>query len=87
VSTDPSVIQAVEVAVEAAPENRALRLHLAELLVNGGRPADALAHCVKLLADVPDDAAVLRVAATAAVTRAQALLVSPVCACFHSCSS
>ncbi|HYO76777.1 MAG TPA: AAA family ATPase [Thermoanaerobaculia bacterium] len=64
--SDPSLIHAIEAAVEASPENRALRLHLAEMLADSGRPADALTHCARLLQDVPDDIAVLRVAATAA---------------------
>lgn len=65
-TTDPAVLQAVEAAVENAPDNRALRLHLAQLLFDAGRPADALPHCARLLQDVPDDLEVLRLAASAA---------------------
>ncbi len=65
-NVDPSVIQAIASAVEAAPENRALRLHLAELLVDANRAAEALPHCARLLQDVPDDLAVLRIATRAA---------------------
>jgi SpoVK/Ycf46/Vps4 family AAA+-type ATPase len=65
VSTDPSVIQALEAAVEAAPESRALRLHLAEMLVQNGRAADALAHCARVLKDAPNDAEAMRIIALA----------------------
>lgn len=60
------MLQAVEAAVESAPDNRALRMHLAQLLFDAGRPADALPHCARLLQDVPDDLQVLRLAASAA---------------------
>ena len=64
--TDPAVIAAIEAAVANAPGDRALRLHLARLLFDAGRPADALPHCARLLEDVPDDAPVLKLAASAA---------------------
>ncbi len=54
-TTDPAVLQAVEAAVENAPDDRALRFHLAQLLFDAGRPDDALPHCTHLLQDVPDD--------------------------------
>lgn len=62
--TDPSVIQAIEAALAAAPDNRALRLHLAQLLADAGRNDEALQHCNRLLEDAPADAEVLRLAAT-----------------------
>lgn len=65
-TTDPAVLTAVEAAVENAPGDRALRLHLAKLLFDAGRPADALPHCARLLQDVPDDVDVLKLAASAA---------------------
>lgn len=65
-TTDPAVLTAVEAAVENAPNDRALRLHLAQLLFDAGRPADALPHCARLLDAVPDDVEVLRLAASAA---------------------
>lgn len=65
-TTDPAVITALEAAVENAPRDRALRLHLAKLLFDAGRPADALPHCTLLLQDVPDDVDVLKLAAAAA---------------------
>ena len=65
-TTDPAVLTAVEAAVENAPGDRALRLHLAKLLFDAGRPAEALPHCARLLQDVPDDVEVLKLAASAA---------------------
>jgi len=65
-TTDPAVLSAVEAAVENAPADRALRFHLAKLLFDAGRPADALTHCERLLQDVPDDVEALKLAASAA---------------------
>lgn len=65
-STDPSVITALEQAVAAAPDNAALRKHLAGLLLDADRPADALQHCITLVAQAPDDAEALTLAARAA---------------------
>lgn len=65
-TTDPAVLTAVAAAVENAPADRALRFHLAKLLFDAGRPADALPHCARLLEDVPDDVDVLKLAASAA---------------------
>src|SRR3954466_13241774 len=39
-AVDPSVIAALEASVAAAPDNAALRLHLAGLLVEAGRASD-----------------------------------------------
>lgn len=52
--------------MENAPADRALRFHLAQLLFDAGRPADALPHCARLLQDVPDDVEVLKLAASVA---------------------
>lgn len=41
--------------MEHAPADRALRFHLAKLLLDAGRPGDALPHRARLLQDVPDD--------------------------------
>jgi len=64
---DPSVIQALESALAAAPENDALRLHLAELLVQAGRPDDALTHAVRIIGNNPADVSALRLGAAAAL--------------------
>jgi AAA+ superfamily predicted ATPase len=44
-SADPAVIGALEAAIAVSPNNVALRAHVAQLLVDSGRPSDALAHC------------------------------------------
>jgi len=64
-SIDPSVIAAIEAAVNAAPENAELRLHLATLLLGAGRAEEALDHCRKILAARPDHVGALEGAARA----------------------
>jgi SpoVK/Ycf46/Vps4 family AAA+-type ATPase len=63
---DPSVIAALEAALAAAPEADAVRVHLAELLVQAGRFDDALSHAVRVIGSNPGDVAALRVGSTAA---------------------
>src|SRR5579871_4225549 len=63
---DDSVIAALEGAVAAAPDNRALRLHLAGVLLQAGRAKAALNHCAAILATAPDDLAALELGARAA---------------------
>ncbi len=63
---DPSVIAALEAAVAAAPENAALRLHLAGLLLDAGRSADALTEAAAVLAREPANIEALGLAARAA---------------------
>lgn len=43
--TDDALLASLLAAVEARPEDVPLRLHVAGLLLQRGRPADALAHC------------------------------------------
>jgi SpoVK/Ycf46/Vps4 family AAA+-type ATPase len=59
---NPEVIQAIESAVSAAPNNPALRLHLAELLFDAGRPDEALAHVEVVLFAHPYDVLALDLA-------------------------
>jgi AAA+ superfamily predicted ATPase len=59
---NPEVIHAIESAVSAAPDNPALRFHLAELLLDAGRPEDALAHVEVVLHANPYDVAALGLA-------------------------
>jgi len=54
VSVDPSVIAALETAIARDPENAALRVHLASLLVMAGDPQRALEHAQAALANEPD---------------------------------
>jgi SpoVK/Ycf46/Vps4 family AAA+-type ATPase len=65
-AVDDSVIAAIETALAVAPENAALRRHLAQVLLDAGRAEAALEHCRALLARAPDDVATLEIAATAA---------------------
>src|SRR5687767_6260314 len=60
------VITTLSAAVEAAPDNVGLRLHLASLLVDEGRGADALPHLVSILGGTPDHLQALQLAARAA---------------------
>ncbi len=61
---DPTVIAAIEAAVAADESNVALRSHLAELLAEAGRHAEALGHAARVLQLEPGHAAALRVTAT-----------------------
>lgn len=63
---DPSVIAALSAAVSAAPENVALRLHLAGLLLEAARPAEALNEATAILSQEPAHLEALSVAARAA---------------------
>lgn len=53
---DPEVLRALEGAVQTDPSNRALRLHLIDLLLDDSRHAAALGHCEMLLQQSPGDA-------------------------------
>jgi SpoVK/Ycf46/Vps4 family AAA+-type ATPase len=65
-SVDPSVLQALRVALEAAPDDRGLRLHLAQLLGQAAEHAEAAEHFAVLLEVAPDDLDALRGAAASA---------------------
>ncbi len=58
-------MRAIEAASAADPENAALRVHLAELLLASERPADALAHLEVVLQSQPDHGTALHLAAEA----------------------
>lgn len=62
---DPELLQGLEEAVEAAPENRALHLHLIGILLSGGMPDRALGHAQWLLLHAPDNAEAMVLAAQA----------------------
>lgn len=72
---DPNVIAAIEAAVAADETNVTLRCHLAELLADAGRHAEALGHAAKVLEADPSHGGALRVTATsaAALGRAEAV--------------
>lgn len=58
-AVDPQLLAAIDGAVRADPANRALRLHLADLLLDDGQYVAALGHCELLLQQTPGDAEVL----------------------------
>lgn len=62
---DP-VIAALQAALSAEPDNRAVRAHLAQLLLDDGRAAEALVEATTVLAAEPDHVGALRTAAAAA---------------------
>ena len=66
---DPELLNGLRAAVEAVPDNLALRLHVATLLLDAGRPAESLEHSSAVLALVPGqrEAAELADRATAAL--------------------
>ena len=60
------MIRALYAAIEETPDDREMRLHLAHLLLDGGRPAEALDQVEALLLASPSDLETLRLAAEAA---------------------
>jgi AAA+ superfamily predicted ATPase len=62
---DP-VIDALRATLTADPDNHDVRAHLAQLLLDAGRPEEALTEATTVLAARPADVPVLRVAAAAA---------------------
>lgn len=65
---EPELIRALEEAAASDPENTALQTHLASLLLESGRPADALVHLERVLGREPDHVEALGLAARAAET-------------------
>jgi AAA+ superfamily predicted ATPase len=63
---DASVIDALRAALKAAPDDEAIRRHLADLLVGDGRAEEALDLYQASLRRAPDDADLIRAAALAA---------------------
>ncbi|RKT69046.1 ATPase family protein associated with various cellular activities (AAA) [Saccharothrix variisporea] len=60
------MIQALLGALTAEPDNHAVRAHVARLLLDAGRPDEALDQATTVLAAVPDHVDALRVASAAA---------------------
>lgn len=69
-SSNHALLDSLRAAVKAAPDDAALRLHLAELLVTHNQAADAIGHAIVVLQGDPTNAAAARVisAAQAAAT-------------------
>lgn len=66
-SIDPELLAAIEQAVDEAPDNMSLRLHLAGLLVQAEQPNAALGHAQIVLAAQPASIEALTIAHDAAV--------------------
>lgn len=62
---DPELLRAIEAAVAEDPDNTALRVHLAGLLIEANRHADALGHLELVLRTSPDHVDALGLAARA----------------------
>src|SRR6266581_3766130 len=62
---DPELLEGLEAAVAASPDNVPLRLHLGLLLLRAGRHADALEQCAAVLQRMPDHRGALDLAASA----------------------
>ena len=56
---DDAVIDALRRAVSMSPDDAALRLHLADLLLKAGRAGEAVQHCALVLAEEPAHAGAL----------------------------
>jgi SpoVK/Ycf46/Vps4 family AAA+-type ATPase len=71
---DPELLAGLRAAVEAVPDNLALRLHVATVLLEAGRPAESLEHSSAVLALVPGQHQAVELAgrATAALPSASA---------------
>jgi SpoVK/Ycf46/Vps4 family AAA+-type ATPase len=69
---DPELLAGLRAAVEAVPDNLALRLHVATLLLDAGRPAESLEHSSAVLALDPGQREAVELAdrATAALPAA-----------------
>jgi predicted Zn-dependent protease len=65
VPVDPDVIAALEMVVDREPANLPLGVHLASLLLDAGRPEDALRRCNAVLERAPADPAARELAARA----------------------
>src|SRR5690242_17248196 len=63
--TDDPLLASLLDAVERNPDDVPLRLHVAELLLTRGRPADAIAHCGVVLQRDPANADGIRLLARA----------------------
>ena len=69
---DDVLLTSLLTAVEAAPEDVPLRLHVAGLLAERGRPAEALQHCSQALARNPGNAEALALLQRITAAMAQA---------------
>jgi SpoVK/Ycf46/Vps4 family AAA+-type ATPase len=75
--SDDVLLTSLLAAVEAAPEDVPLRLHVAGLLAERGRPAEALQHCSQALARDPGNAEALALLQRITATMAQPAAPQP----------
>jgi hypothetical protein len=71
---DTELLDAVHLAVQTSPRSLTLRLHLGYLLLEAGRPAEALEQCALVMVRVPDHPQALDLAARAAAADARRAL-------------
>jgi SpoVK/Ycf46/Vps4 family AAA+-type ATPase len=76
--SDDVLLTSLLAAVDAAPDDVPLRLHVAGLLAERGRPADALQHCSQALARDPGNAEALALLQRLTTTMAPPAAPSPV---------
>jgi SpoVK/Ycf46/Vps4 family AAA+-type ATPase len=74
---DPELLAGLRAAVEAVPDNVALRLHVATVLLEAGRPAESLEHSSAVLALVPGQHEAVELAGRASAALPEASLQAP----------
>ena len=74
---DPELLAGLRAAVEAVPDNLALRLHVATLLLEAGRPAESLEHSSAVLALVPGQHEAVELAGRASAALPHAPVPAP----------
>jgi SpoVK/Ycf46/Vps4 family AAA+-type ATPase len=74
---DPELLAGLRAAVEAVPDNLALRLHVAAVLLEAGRPAESLEHSSAVLALEPGQREAVELAGRATAALPEASLSAP----------
>jgi SpoVK/Ycf46/Vps4 family AAA+-type ATPase len=74
---DPELLAGLRAAVEAVPDNLALRLHVAAVLLEAGRPAESLEHSSAVLALEPGLREAVELAGRATAALPEASLSAP----------
>jgi SpoVK/Ycf46/Vps4 family AAA+-type ATPase len=74
---DPELLAGLRAAVEAVPDNLALRLHVAAVLLEAGRPAESLEHSSAVLALEPGQREAVELAGRATGALPEASLSAP----------
>ena len=74
---DPELLAGLRAAVEAVPDNLALRLHVATVLLEAGRAAESLEHSSAVLALEPGQRQAVELAGRATAALPEAALSAP----------